>query len=153
MRDYPNILVAFTKDHREGYAFEQWSHHVTVLPWFKANSEAIASLAEIARQHLPIVAQIGGTAMFGVKSDILVRRVESEQLQQMHRDMLSQHEGLLGLGNSSFVGENYSPHITLSGTNDPEPGPITIEKLSLVKATGDKHIKRIRKQFFPDNHQ
>jgi len=143
MYDHPNILVAFTENHSLGHAFERWPHHITVLPWFKADKTALAGLESIAKQYLPLDVEIGKTARFGTHSDILVRLVESEALEQMHRDMLSKRGGLLGLANSRFVGAEYRSHVTLQGADDPAAGPFVITKLSLVKLTGPGKTKRI----------
>jgi hypothetical protein len=81
----------------------------------------------------------------------LVRLVESKELTAMHRAMLAEHAGLLALASSRYVGDNYRPHVTLQGQNDPESGPITIEKISLVQGTGQKPAKQIIKHFDPSN--
>ena len=146
MYDHPNILVAIL-DEDAPRRFTRWPHHITVLPWFKANTEALTSLESIAAKFLPVAAEIGNTAMFGARNDIPVRLVESEALKDMHRAMLANHTGVLGLNNSRYSHEAYVPHITLSGHNDPEPGRVIISSLSLVRGVGKKPHKRIVKQF------
>lgn len=145
MRDYPNELVAFQPDLPVGLGFETWPHHITVLPWFKANKEALASLESIVGRHLPITAELGQTAMFGPREDILVRLVESDDLVKLHQRLIKQRRGVLGFANSRFTGDDFRPHITLSGTDDPPPGVFKIEQLSLVKLVGPGKNKRITK--------
>jgi len=143
MIDYPNILVAFLEEFEPGYEFERWPHHVTILPWFKADKEALSSIEQIASGHLPITVELGKTAMFGARNDILVRLVESDPLQKFHRALLSGRKGLLGLINSSYSGDNFRPHVTLQGQNDPESRTITIKRLALVKHIGPGKLKRV----------
>lgn len=149
MRDYPNILVAFVEDEKfeVGYTFERWPHHITVLPWFKADTPAIRSLEATAKVHMPIEVSIGETAMFGVQNDILVRVVKSDKLTQVHNALIAEHDGLFAFANSRFTGANYRPHVTLSGQNDPTPGPLKFDKLSLVRVVDEKRTKVIQQQF------
>lgn len=143
MRDYPNILVAFLDKFDEGYQFERWPHHITVLSWFKADRIALESLENIVKEALPIKVYLGQTAMFGARNDILVRLVESEQLDKLHNSLLVELEGLLGLVSYGYSGSGYSPHVTLQGKNDPEPGHLQIERISLVKKVEPGKTKKV----------
>ena len=148
MRDYPNILVAFLEPFEEGYEFTRWPHHITILPWFKADRTALASIESVVMAHLPIPIEIGQTDMFGARSDILVRLVESEALKKLHQALLHERDGLLGLVNSRFVGDEYRPHVTLSGTDDPSPGHRKLPSISLVtKIDTNGKAKRVNQNF------
>ena len=147
MNSHPYILVVFLRDLPKGYEFERWPHHITLLPWFKADREALESLADLAGQYLPMTVEMTKTANFGVRDDILVRLVESDALVSLHKKMLSNRDGILGLANGRYVGEEFKPHVTLQGKNDPEPGSIAINRISLIKHTGSGHIKRVERIF------
>lgn len=134
MIDYPYILVLFLEETNESFEFERWPHHVTLLPWFKANSQALTDLERITRDHLPLEIELTEKiAMFGVREDIKVRLVSSPALHRLHTALLTARAGLLGLNNSRYTGQSFKPHVTLQGQQDPTPGQLKISTVSLVK--------------------
>lgn len=147
MLDYPNILVVFLTQLNEGFEFQSWPHHITVLPWFKADAKALESIKALAEEALPLHAQLTDTAMFGHRKEIPVRLVESEELVQLHMTLLRDRSGVLGLINSRFTMDEFRPHVTLHGNHDPTEGDISINQLTLVKKLPQGKLKRIERVY------
>lgn len=146
------MLVAFLDEYEVGYEFERWPHHITILPWFKANRQALEALAVICLEHLPIVAEVGEASWFGFNQDIAVNLVDSESLISFHRALLNR-PGVLGLKDSRHTGPDYRPHITLQGQNDPQTGQeLTISSIYLIARPDSTHRKRVE-QVYSASHQ
>ncbi len=113
------ILVHFVEPIEVGYRFERhrntWPLHMTLVPWFYGAQDAPLrrALEIVAEPIAPARVRVGGEALFGPNKDIPVNVISNpEVLHELHESLLAAVQTADGVVESTFIGDNYTPHIT-----------------------------------------
>lgn len=132
-----DFLVVYMVDTVEvGERFTRWPLHMTILPWFTADSlnAVLEVLQPVVRQHQPFTVEVGERAFYGQIKKLPVKLiVNNEQLQALHTDVLGAVTGAGWPLQGRYTGANYSPHVTQKAGRDAE-GVLTINAVHIAEA-------------------
>jgi 2'-5' RNA ligase len=125
------ILVHMLEPQMVGSYFDRgrWPLHITLMPWFSSPTERRreleAALKLLAQATPPASLIIGEPALFGPNKDIPVQLVaEAGKLRPLHQgllDLLKLLQLPLTAGHS-FIGPEYTPHVSQYEDRRTEPG-------------------------------
>lgn len=133
MREF--VVVAVLDECNIGDTFTMWPLHMTILPWFEAESveEAVELLQPIAREFAPIRVELVDFAKFGANRTVRLVKL-SPELHDLHKKLLRevQVNGLQIRGR--YTGDHFSPHVTRTGGRDFAGDDFIIDKLYIAEA-------------------
>jgi 2'-5' RNA ligase len=154
-----HLVVIMLEPLPAGDDFEIWPPHITIVPWFPChNTERLDEvLIKIAGRHQPFTAKAGKTEDWGRRDKFMVIKIEDDaQLHRLHWEVFRQLEkdGFI-IHQKDFLGEKYTPHITLRNrltkeTNLKTGDTIAIGWFTLIKQLRLKGSGRMIKSVVKD---
>lgn len=154
-----HLVVIMLEAMLAGQEFEVWPPHITLVPWFPCDSakKLDGLLAKIAAKHKLFVAKAGKVEDWGRKDKFEVQKIEDQgELHRLHWDIFRGLEkGGFPIHQKEFLGEKYTPHITLRNHlqkgNAMERGEeVLVSSFSLVKQMRLKKSGRMIKSLVKD---
>jgi len=120
--ELPRFMVChMLEEAPEGHQFSNWPLHLTVIPWFRVEEEALPStllaIEETAKRVGSFAVRTKGNAWYGPKDDVPVTEVEdtTSRLAKLHHGLLqSIQDGGGTVIDLTYTGANYSPHVSLT---------------------------------------
>ncbi len=103
--------------------FNQWPLHLTIVPWFIISPQHLTTflnaLSQSAGRVRPITLRAEAIDYFGPKKDKrVIRVVDTSQIRRLHSDLLKILDlSKAQLSSTSYIGENFVPHVTLKGNS------------------------------------
>lgn len=143
----------------KGKEFETWPMHITIVPWFPCDDgeKLDKTLEKIAQKHKPFEVKIGKTAKWGGKEKFKVIKIDGDwRLLSLHWEVFkSLEKNGFGIHQKDYLGEKYTPHITLRNSLADETlyklgQVLTIDKFTLVKQDRFKGSGRMIKSLVKD---
>ncbi len=143
------INVYFPEVIEIGAQFENWPHHITLMPWYVAKQDVAKEVAnETSRHARPFRVKTGEKKLFGPDNDVPVYEIVPKHLiSALHHLILDNIESKgANLINKQYCGESYRPHITIQ---DYEPFPdvnaFLVDNITVVEklARGVKHVVHV----------
>ena len=137
-----HLVVIMLEEEPAGQEFEIWPPHITIVPWFPCDDETRLdkTLAKVAARHQAFEVKAGQTEDWGRKDRFEVIKIEDKgQLHRLHWDVLRNlEENGFPIHQKDYLGEKYTPHITLRNSLTKETklkagDPIIITKFTLIQ--------------------
>ncbi len=103
----------------ECYQSSNWPLHLTVIPWFRVEEaipNTLLAIEVISKRVGSFVVRAKANAWYGPQSDVPVMEVEDTtgRLAKLHHKLLQSIQSNGGtILDSTYTGENYSPHVSL----------------------------------------
>jgi len=155
-----HLVVVMLERVPPGEEFEIWPMHITVVPWFPCEDarRLDETLTKVAIKHSPFEVKSGKIERWGKGKDKFdVRLIEGDhKLHSLHWDVLrSLEKNGFPIHQKDYLGEKYTPHITLrnskadSGRFQQEEA-IKISKFTLVRQVRLKGSGRMIKSLVKD---
>ena len=154
-----HLVVIMLEPTPAGKEFEIWPMHITIVPWFPCDDvqKLDKVLDKVAKKHKPLKVTVGRIKKWGGQNPFEVFTIENDwRLQSLHWDVFhSLEKNGFPIHQKDYLGEKYTPHITLRNSladkkryKDGET--IEIDKFTLVKQVRLKGSGRMIKSLLKD---
>lgn len=143
--------MAFLQPKSEGFVFQKWPNHITIVPHFYATDYAILrhKIAQQVAALSPITYAVGSEAYFGVNQNVKVSTlVVNDKLAELHFLLTQIVLEIDPQMDTKLCYENYRPHITHNEPPFPAEQDIgVIDALYIVEEvlaeTGEKRVAAV----------
>lgn len=152
-----HLVVIMLEPFQPGKEFEQWTLHITIVPWFPCDDEQKLDLllSKIASRHRSFEVEAGRVRLFGNKNKYPVVPVNDPgNLHRLHWDVFySLEKNGFPVHQKEHLGPNYRPHFIYHDYNPIKTGDkIKINSFALIKQVRQKKtgtmIKSVVKEYF-----
>jgi len=137
-----HLVVIMLEPVPPGEEFEIWPMHITIVPWFPCDDgeRLDKTLSKIAGKHKQFEVKAGKVTEWGSKEKFKVLTIDSDwRLLSLHWDVFrSLEKNKFPIHQKDYLGEKYTPHVTLRNSLADETRYksgeiIKIDKFTLVK--------------------
>lgn len=136
--------------------FEEWPHHLTIMPWFLGAQQdrLFEGLRELSRKTAPITVGLGERAMFGARCDQPASQVDDaeKKVEALHLIVMNTvfRQARAEIEDLGWVGYKYSPHISDGVNGQVGVETITVDHLALVSDFSQQgEVSRYVREVFP----
>lgn len=141
------LIITHNLDAAEaGDTFVDWPLHVTLIPWFRSETNSALNVYESIFDELQSCQlalgkkMLGGVEFYGEAEDVMVRPITLDSrkiLDMVHISLLRPVRHIMS--DWRYIGGNYNPHMTIRENDDPGEGfNFLMGHVNLVRHDGDK---------------
>ena len=133
------LVFGADKPYEVGEAFEQWQHHITLVPsWFTGadQKDLKDELRQLAKRTRPITVGLGERALMGLREIPATLVSDNERsLSRLHTDLLRVLTTAgADIQNPTNLGYKWQPHISDQLGTAFEHPEVTVDHIALVDA-------------------
>lgn len=137
------LVVVFVEQKQVGDTFKTWPLHITIVPWFRAETssdELAAEICEGLADLEPFKAIVAGTAGFGRGGRKPVNLIQEptflSEVEQTVRNVLKRCASWL-VDETTKIKRTFRPHVTHQGAEQVYEGDILmINRLYIIEQKG-----------------
>lgn len=140
-----HLVVIMLGDIPTGEEFETWPPHITIVPWFPCRDAVRLDqvLTKIAQKHQKMDVRAGEIEGWGREDKFKVLKIDDDgRLHRLHWEVFRDLEkNGFPIHQKDYLGERYTPHVTLRSSKSDEN---LFETGEIIKLSNFTLIKQLR---------